>query len=68
MSTFYLFIDGSKGGVRDVHPPGLNSFNFVQFVGEFGKIICWRPLNGWRPQLGKTLDLPVFLAELLSAL
>ena len=24
-------------------PPGPNSFNFMQFWGKFGKIICWRP-------------------------
>ena len=24
-------------------PGGPNSFNFMQFWGNFGKIICWRP-------------------------
>ena len=24
-------------------PGGLNSFNFMQFWGKFGKIVCWRP-------------------------
>ena len=24
-------------------PGGPNSFNFMQFMGKFGKIICWRP-------------------------
>ena len=33
---------GSKGGARDMCPPGsLNSFNFMQFLGNFGKIVCW---------------------------
>ena len=22
---------------------GPNSFNFMQFLGKFGKIVCWRP-------------------------
>ena len=33
---------GSKRGTRDTHPPGPNSFNFMHFLGNFGKIICWR--------------------------
>ena len=38
----YLFSGGSKGG--HVPPPrGPNSFNFMQFLGKFGKIVCWRP-------------------------
>ena len=24
-------------------PGGPNSFNFMQFLGKFGKIVCWRP-------------------------
>ena len=24
-------------------PGGPNSFNFMQFLGTFGKIVCWRP-------------------------
>ena len=34
---------GSKGGARDARPPppgGPNSFNFMQFLGKFGKIVC----------------------------
>ena len=31
-------------GARGTHaPPGPNSFNFMQFLGNFGKIVCWRP-------------------------
>ena len=29
---------------------GPNSFNFIQFLGNFGKIVCWRPLEGWCPR------------------
>ena len=24
-------------------PRGPNSFNFMQFLGKFGEIVCWRP-------------------------
>ena len=34
---------GSKGGARDAPPGGANSFNSMQFLGNFGKIVCWRP-------------------------
>ena len=38
-------------GARDAHPSGgPNSFNFMQVLEKFGKIICWPPLGGWRPQ------------------
>ena len=31
-------------GAQGTHPPGgPNSFNFMQFLGNFGKIVCWRP-------------------------
>ena len=36
-----------------------NSFNFMQFLGKFGKIVCWRPLEGWRPHLEEILDPPL---------
>ena len=30
--------------ILDARPPGgPNSFNFMQFLGKFGKIVCWRP-------------------------
>ena len=33
---------GSRGGgAREDGVP--NSFNFMQFLGKFGKIVCWRP-------------------------
>ena len=34
-------------------PPHPNSFNFMQFWGKFGKIVCWRP------HLGEILDPPL---------
>ena len=38
-------IGGSKRGVSDTCAPGgPNSFNFMQFWGKFGKIVCWCPL------------------------
>ena len=41
-------------------PPGPYSFNFMQFWGKFGKIVCWHPPHpppkwGWRPHLGEIL-------------
>ena len=40
---------GSKGGRegRPHLPPGPISFIFMQFLGKFGKIVCWRtPTSG----------------------
>ena len=31
-----------EGGVRGA-PGGPTSFNFMQLLGKFGKIVCWRP-------------------------
>ena len=50
---------GSKGGARDAspppRPPGPNSFNFIRFLGKFGKIVCWRLLWGvGAPSSGKS--------------
>ena len=44
-------------GLRGSIPGGLNSFNFIQFLGKFGEIVCWCPLpppEGWRPTSGKS--------------
>ena len=40
-------------------PQGPNSFNFVQFLGKFGKIVCWHPLEGACPNFGELLDPPL---------
>ena len=33
--------------ILDARPPGgPNSFNFMHFLGKFGKIVCWRPPPG----------------------
>ena len=43
-------------------PGGPNSFNFMQFLEKFGKIVCWHPPPGsWRPLLGEILDPPLLL-------
>ena len=47
-----------RGGASDTNG-GLNSFNFMQFLGKFGKTVCWRPLEGWCPHLGEILDPPL---------
>ena len=36
-----------------------NSFDFMQFSGQFGKIICWRPSRGVAPSPGEILDPPL---------
>ena len=41
---------GGRGGEERPPPPGLpNSFDFMQFPGKFGKIVCWRPLGELAP-------------------
>ena len=40
-------------GTRARRGGGANSFNFMHFLGKFGKIICWRP------HLGEILDPPL---------
>ena len=35
-------------------PGGPNSFNCMQFLVKFGEIVCWRPLEGWRPTSWKS--------------
>ena len=39
-----LVSGGFKGSARGAPPPGCpNSFDFMQFSGKSGKIVCWRP-------------------------
>ena len=38
----YLRGEGARGACT---PGGPNSFNFMQFLGKFGKIVCWRLLS-----------------------
>ena len=45
--------------ILDAAPSGPYSFNFMQFWGKFGKIVCWRSLEGWHPHLGEILDPPL---------
>ena len=56
---------GGGGGREGRVPPGWpNSFDFMQFSGKFGKIICWLPPpppphGELAPQAGEILDPPV---------
>ena len=45
-----------RGGRRGRAPPGgPNSFDFMQFLGNFSKIVCWRPPWGvGTPSSGKS--------------
>ena len=46
--------------ILDAHPPPVpNSFNFMQFLGNFGKNCMLVPPKGWRPCLREILDLPL---------
>ena len=42
-SIEYEAVADLRGGARDSRPRGPNSFNFMQFLGKYGKIVCWRP-------------------------
>ena len=48
-------------GVPPAHAPPTdqNFLNFMQFFGHFGKIVCWHPLEGWRPLLWGILHPPL---------
>ena len=35
-----------RGRMGRAPPGGPNSFNFMQFLGKFGKIVCCRPPGG----------------------
>ena len=53
-------LGGAKGGPPAPPPPEhTNSFDFMQFSGKFGKIICWRPPGELAPP-GEILDPPLF--------
>ena len=44
-----------KFWTRPPPPGGPNSFNFMQFLGKFGKIVCWRlPPRVGAPSSGKS--------------
>ena len=44
---------GSKESTRDICPPkGPNSFNFMQFLGKFGKLYVGAPLGVGTPPQG----------------
>ena len=53
-----MCFSGGSEGARGT-PLGPNSFNFMQFLGKFGKIVCWRPPESWCPHLGEILDPPL---------
>ena len=39
----------------------------MQFLGNFGEIVCWRPpLGSWRPLLGEILDPPLAILAYFS--
>ena len=61
---------GSNGRMRDT-PWGLNSFNFMQFFGEFWQnrtLAPPSPMESWRTQLGEILDPPLKISHYLMQL
>ena len=58
--------------MRDARAPlrvQILSFNFMQFLWNFGKTVCWRPPpppEGWRPHLGEILDPPLLRVSKLK--
>ena len=49
-----------QGGAPNVRPPTAQNFlDFMQFLGKFDKIVCWRPPGGRRPLLQGILDPPL---------
>ena len=30
-------------------PPAQNYLNFMQLFEIFGRMVCWHPVDGWRP-------------------
>ena len=42
-----------------------NFLDFMQFFGNFDKIVCWHPLEGWRPLLQGILDPPLLWCSIL---
>ena len=37
------FVAKTSGGSKGTTPRTPNSFNYMQFLRKFGKIVCWRP-------------------------
>ena len=49
-SFLYSAVADLRGSAWDAPPPppgGPNSFDFMQFLGNFGKIVCWGPTWGF---------------------
>ena len=56
--------NGSKGA-----PPTAQKFlDFMQCLGKFDKIVCWRPLDGRRPLLQGILDRPLYTMNFIQRL
>ena len=54
MDSFILLPVADLRGREGRAPPswGPNSFNFMQFSGKYGKIVCWRPQRVGAPPRG----------------
>ena len=50
---------GSKGGRKGHPPPGQTFFILIQFSGNIGQIVCWRPPLGLAHPSLEILDPPL---------
>ena len=52
----FISVTDLHSKVLDLHPRprGPNSFNFMQFLGKFSKIICWATWGVGAPTSGKS--------------
>ena len=63
---FTIYFSGGSSGAPLARSllTSQNFLNFMQFFGKFGKLVCWRPLEGRRPSYGESwipIDSLVFL-------
>ena len=63
---FTIYFSGGSSGAPLARSflTSQNSLNFMQFFRKFGKLVCWRPLEGRRPSYGESwipIDSLVFL-------
>ena len=54
--TYTTSVADLHSKIVDMRPPGgPNSFNFMQFLGNFDEIVCWHPPRGvGTPSSGKS--------------
>ena len=60
ISIFWFITVADLRGMRGTRPQGVQILSIsCRYLGKFSKIVCWRPLEGWRPHLREILDPPL---------